>query len=128
VKKAKADGQDPSRDPGIAERNRIAAESARNTAEQLRQSAESTRGVREQQREALHDVWHERERVRDTEEAARVASEKTRIAAERDREAAMDAMHATAQGLGDTLDRMEVVEDLRRTLRNIRDVNKLDAN
>jgi hypothetical protein len=36
-------------------------------------------------------------------------------------------VHATAESLKATLEHMHVVEDLRRTLREIRDVNKLDT-
>jgi len=36
--------------------------------------------------------------------------------------------HATAESLRATLDAMRVMEEMRRTLREIRDVNKLDAN
>ena len=40
----------------------------------------------------------------------------------------MDAVHATAETLEATLDHMKVVEDMRRTLREIRDLNRLDSN
>jgi hypothetical protein len=40
----------------------------------------------------------------------------------------MDAVRATAESLHATLDGMRVIEEMRRTLREIRDVNKLDAN
>jgi cell fate (sporulation/competence/biofilm development) regulator YmcA (YheA/YmcA/DUF963 family) len=40
----------------------------------------------------------------------------------------MDAVHATAETLEATLDHMNVVEDMRRTLREIRDLNPLDSN
>jgi hypothetical protein len=40
----------------------------------------------------------------------------------------VDAVHATADVLKATLDQMEVVEEMRRTLREIRDVQKLDTN
>jgi hypothetical protein len=40
----------------------------------------------------------------------------------------MDAMNATAETMDATLEHMKVVEDMRRTLREIRDINKLDAN
>ena len=38
----------------------------------------------------------------------------------------MEAMHATADSLKATLDGMEVVEKMRRTLREIQDLNELD--
>jgi cell fate (sporulation/competence/biofilm development) regulator YmcA (YheA/YmcA/DUF963 family) len=37
----------------------------------------------------------------------------------------MDAVNATAEALEATLKQMHVVEEMRRTLREIRDVNKL---
>jgi len=37
-------------------------------------------------------------------------------------------VHATAETLRAALDNMKVVEEMRRTLRDIRDVNKLDSN
>ena len=40
----------------------------------------------------------------------------------------MNAVHATAETLRATLEHMKVVEEMRRTLRDIRDVNKLDSN
>jgi hypothetical protein len=36
-------------------------------------------------------------------------------------------VHATAETLQATVENMKVVEDLRRTLRDIRSVNKLDS-
>jgi hypothetical protein len=42
--------------------------------------------------------------------------------------AAMDAVHATAETLQATLEHMKVLEEMRRTLRQIRDVKKLDSN
>jgi cell fate (sporulation/competence/biofilm development) regulator YmcA (YheA/YmcA/DUF963 family) len=40
----------------------------------------------------------------------------------------MDAVHATAETLQATLEHMKIVEEMRRTLRDIRDVNKLNSN
>jgi hypothetical protein len=40
----------------------------------------------------------------------------------------MDAVHATAETLQATLEHMQVVEEMRRTLREIRGANKLDSN
>jgi cell fate (sporulation/competence/biofilm development) regulator YmcA (YheA/YmcA/DUF963 family) len=42
--------------------------------------------------------------------------------------AAMDAVQVTAETLQATLESMKVVEEMRRTLRDIRDVIKLDSN
>ena len=48
-------------------------------------------------------------------------------AAEDARHAVVDAVRATAETLHASLEQMKVVEELRRTLREIRDVNKLDS-
>ena len=40
----------------------------------------------------------------------------------------VDEVRATAEALNATLDEMKVVEGMRRTLREIRDVNNLDSN
>jgi hypothetical protein len=40
----------------------------------------------------------------------------------------MDAVHATTDTLRATLDNMKVVEEMRRALRDLRDVGKLDSN
>jgi hypothetical protein len=40
----------------------------------------------------------------------------------------MDAVRATAETLQATLGQMEVVEELRRTLRDLQGVSKLDPN
>jgi hypothetical protein len=40
----------------------------------------------------------------------------------------MAAVHATAETLQATLENMKVVEDMRRTLRDIRDLRKQDDN
>ena len=40
----------------------------------------------------------------------------------------LDAVRATADALNASLEQMTVVEEMRRTLREIRDVNKLDSN
>jgi hypothetical protein len=37
-------------------------------------------------------------------------------------------VRATADSLNTSLEQMKLVEDMRRTLREIRDVNKLDSN
>ena len=50
-----------------------------------------------------------------------------RIAAEAARRAAMEAVTATAETLKATLDNMKVVEEMRRTLRDIVAVNRLDS-
>ena len=39
----------------------------------------------------------------------------------------VDAVRATADALNTSLEQMQVVEDMRRTLREIRDKNKLDS-
>jgi hypothetical protein len=40
----------------------------------------------------------------------------------------VDEARATAETLNATLDEMKVIEEMRRTLREIRDVNTLDSN
>jgi hypothetical protein len=40
----------------------------------------------------------------------------------------VDAVRATAETLQAALEHMKVVEEMRRTLRDIRDMNKLDSN
>jgi hypothetical protein len=40
----------------------------------------------------------------------------------------VDAVRATADARNASLEQMRVVEDMRSTLREIRDVNKLDSN
>jgi hypothetical protein len=48
--------------------------------------------------------------------------------AEAARQAVINAVRATADSLNGTLEQMKVVEELRRTLREMRDVNQLDSN
>jgi hypothetical protein len=122
--------------------DRLAAEAARNDAEQFRRLAEEAREVRDHHREALETIRQERERLRDTAETARTASEEARIAAETARtageearvateaarHAVVDALRATADSMNASLEQMKAVEDMRRTLREIRDVIKLDSN
>ena len=107
------------------------AEAARNEAEQVRQLAEEARDVREHEREALEANRQEQESLRDTAETARAASEQTRGVAEAMRHAVVDEVRATANTLNGTLEHMKVVEEMRRTLREIGDVHnvhKLDSN
>jgi len=40
----------------------------------------------------------------------------------------MESVHATAESLEATLDGMRIMEEMRRTLRDIRDRHKLDSN
>ena len=48
------------------------------------------------------------------------------MAAEDARHAVVEAVRATADTLDASLEQMKVVEEMRRTLREVRDVNKLD--
>ena len=112
----------------VTEEHRISAESARTEAEQFRRFAEEAREVRDRHREALESLREERERLREAAETARTAGEEARAAAEAARHAAMDAVQATAETLQATLENMKAVEEMRRTLRDIRDVNKLGSN
>ena len=106
----------------------VSAESGRNEAERFRRLAEEAREVRDQHREALETVRQERERLREAGEIARVAGEEARAAAEGARQATLDAVHATAEALASTLEGMKLVEDMRRTLRDIRDVTRRESN
>jgi len=106
----------------------ISGESARNAAEETRRLAEDRRQVREQHREALERARQEREHLRAAAELARAAGEEARLAAEAARNAAMEAVRATADTLKATLEHMEVVERLRRTLREATDAGKPDLN
>jgi len=106
----------------------MSAEAARNDAEQVRQVAEDARDVRDQQREALETIRQEQEQLRHTAETARAVNEQDRGAAEVARHAVVNGVGATADILNATLEQMKVVEEMRRTLRDIRDVHKLDSN
>jgi hypothetical protein len=106
----------------------MSAEAARNEAEQVRQVAEEARNVRDQQREALETIRQEQEQRRANAETARAAHEQNRRAAEAARHAVVDGVRTTADTLDATLEHMKVVEEMRRTLRDIRDVQKLDSN
>ena len=128
--------------PAVAEEHRNSAEAARNDAEQFRRLAEETREVRDHHREALEAIRQEREHLRNVAETVRTAGEQTRIAAEtartageeaRDaahaaREAVVETVRATAEALSASLEQMQLVEDMRRTLREVRDRTKLDSN
>jgi hypothetical protein len=100
----------------------MSAETARNDAEQVRQVAEHARDVRDQQREALETIRQEQEQLRHSAEIARAVSEQDRSAAEVARHAVVNGVAATADILNATLEQMKVVEEMRRTLRDIRDV------
>ena len=106
----------------------MSAEAARNDAEQVRQVAEDARDVRDQQREALETIRQEQEQLRHTAETARAANEQNRRAAEAARHAVVDGVRTTADTLDATLEHMKAVEEMRRTLRDVRDVHKLDSN
>jgi hypothetical protein len=116
------------RDAWRAEEHRPSAECVRNEAELLRRLAEEAREARDAHREALEQVRQEREQLRDTAEAARSASEVKRAEAETARQAAVEAMHETTHILAMALDQMKAVEEMRRTLRDIKDIRKPDAN
>ena len=106
--------------------SRDAAETARAEAERSRQLAEEAREVRDRDREASEATRRERERLRDNAEAGRADGEDTRSAAEAARRALVESVRATAKTLHDSLEHMKIVEEMRRALREIRDVNKLD--
>ena len=106
----------------------ISGESARNAAEETRRLAEDARQVNEQHREMVELSRQEREHLRVAAEQARTAGEQARLAAEAARHAAMEAVRATADMLKATLEHMEIVERLRRTLKDATDAGKPDLN
>ena len=108
-----------------ARRPFLSAEAARNEAEQFRRLTEEAREVRDRHRDALETIRQEREALRETAETARAASEEARVAAEAARQAVVDAVRATADSMNASLEQMKIVEEMRRTLREIGDVNKL---
>lgn len=122
------DREDAAQKRGCREEHVIAVEAARNEAEQVRQLAEGARNVRDQQREALETIRQGQEQLRDTAETARAVNEQNRSVAEAERHAVVDGVRAIADSLNATLEHMKVVEAMRRTLRDIRDVHKLDSN
>ena len=137
LQRAKAEGvrekqednrQEAEHGRGTAEGERASAEAARKEAEEFRRLAEEAREVRDHYREALESIREEREHLREVGETARSAGEEARTAAEAARHATMEAVSATAETLQATLENMKIVEDMRRTLRDIRDVNKLGPN
>jgi hypothetical protein len=54
-------------------------------------------------------------------EEARGAAEQARAAAEEARHAIVDAMHATADTLTANLEQMKIIEEMRRTYRDLKD-------
>ena len=68
------------------------------------------------------------EEARIAAETARTAGEEARDAAHAAREAVVETVRATAEALNASLEQMQLVEDMRRTLREVRDHNKLDSN
>ena len=94
---------------------------ARNESEAVRRLAEEARELRDQHREAFETIRKEGERMREVGETARSAAEAAR-------HVAMELVRATADTLLATLAHMQVVEEMRRTLREIRDAHKLDSN
>jgi len=85
-------------------------------------------GERERLRETAETARFASEEARMAAETARTASEEARVATDAARHDVVDAVRATADALNASLEQMQVVEDMRRTLREIRDVNKLDSN
>jgi len=120
--------EDSEQEHVVADEDGVSVEAARNEAEHVRQVAEDARDVRDQQREALETIRQEQEQLRHTAETARAVNEQDRGAAEVARHAVVNGVGATADILNATLEQMKVVEEMRRTLRDIRDVHKLDSN
>lgn len=96
-------------------------DTARNKAEQLRRAAEDLREVAEARRQA-------QDAVRETAERARVVGEESRRTAEDARHALVDSVRATAVSLKATLDRMTVIEEMRRALYERLEPNKSEPN
>ena len=82
--------------------------------------------MRDQHRASDEATRQAQELLRESAEAARTATEQARFAAEHARGIAMASVVATAENLKVALDQMTLVEELRRTLRDLRDINKLD--
>jgi hypothetical protein len=82
--------------------------------ERLRQTAESARAASEAVRVAA--------------EAARAACEEARVVADTARQAVVDAVRETAATLEDALEQMKAVEEMRRSFRDLRSVDKLGSN
>ena len=121
--------------PNLESADDRSVETATNEAEQVRRLAEEARESRDRHREALEASRQERERLRETAETARSAgeearraSEDARVVADAARDAVVDAIRGTADAMNISLEHMKVVEDMRRTLREITDVKKLDPN
>lgn len=92
------------------------------------EAAETRRQERERLRETAETARIAAEAARSAAEAARTASEEARAISDAARNAVVDAVRETADALTASLGQMQVVEDMRRTLREIRDANKLDDN
>lgn len=112
---------------GFTEADRV-SESETNKAEQLRRLAEAAREVRDRHRDALETVRQEQERLRNVGETTRAVGEEARAVAEAARQAVVDAMRATADTFRANLEQMKLVEEMRRALRDMRDVDTLDSN
>ena len=99
----------------------VRAEAARILTEEARQLAEQERVMRDQQRDALELIRQAQDRQREAAETARAASEHARLKADVARDAAMESVQTAAVTLKNTLDQMAIVEELRRTLRDMRE-------
>ena len=108
------------------EQNRVAAERSRDEAEQFRVLAEDARAVRDEHREALEAIRQQQETLRQTRDELRTACEDARAVADAARHATMQAVEATAAALQGNLDSMKVIEEMRRTLRDIREITARD--
>ena len=121
-------GPEPERDQAESVQKAEKAESGRNEAERFRRLAEEAREVRDHHREALEAVRQEQERLREASEAARNAGERKRERPPMPRVTRLWTLFTPApKRMQTTLENMKVVEEMRRTLREIRDLNKLDV-
>ena len=84
------------------------------SAEAARSEAEASRRLAEEARAAA--------------ESARIAGESARTAAEAVRQGVVDAVRAAAAAFTVTLEQMKLVEEMRKALRDARDVKQINSN
>lgn len=96
-------------------------------AEQSRRLAEEQRQLRERDREASEANRQTREQLRDAAESARAAAEEARLAAEDARQAVVDSVRTTSETLRITLRQMTKIEEMRRSLLNLRDTDNRES-
>lgn len=95
--------------------------------EQSRRLAEEQRQLRERDREASEVNRQTKEQLRDAAESARAAAEEARLAAEDARHAVVDSVRTTSETLRITLKQMTKIEEMRRSLLNLRDADDSES-